>query len=214
MCLHASKDVSNFKETLKIKTLHDPQDIKSLILLGALEFIKFPERDRSVKYLQKAIQLDPGNVDARFWYGVCLYQCFSEPDRAEVIISTALKLDPNRSDCLSLMAYIHWDKKNLEVSLEFLKKAIQISPNWPMLRVELIYLLINLGRLEEAEREIEHATELLKQEIKIPENEVEHYYENTVTGRSWTNIGEKLDQLRVLLMQNSLIAQDKLGSMF
>lgn len=214
MCLHASKNNANFKETLKNKTLYDPQDIKSLILLGALEFIKFSECDRSLKYLQEAIQLDPGNVDARFWYGVCLYQCFSEPDRAEVIISTALKLDSNRSDCLSLMAYIHWDKKNLEVSLEFLKKAIQISPNWPMLRVELIYLLINFGRLEEAECEIENTTELVKQDIKIPENEVEHYYENTVTGRSWTNVGEKLDRLRILLMQNSLIAKDKSGSIF
>lgn len=214
MCLNASKDISNFKETLKIKTLYDPQDIKSLILLGALEFIKFPERDSALEYLQKAIKLDPGNVDARFWYGVCLYRRFSEPEKAEVVLSTALKLDSNRSDCLSLMADIHWGKKNFEVSLEFLRKAVQISPNWPMLRVELVYLLINLGQFKEAECEIENAAELLKQDVRIPENEVEHYYENTVTGRSWTNVGEKLDRLRVLLMQNLSIAKDKSGSIF
>lgn len=188
---------TDFMEFLKAKFLYDPQDIQSLVLLGAWHFVKIRDCDQAIQYLRKAIYYAPKNVEARFWLGVCFYHWFSDYNRAEKILSEALALDRQRADCLSLMAYINWDRKGpLKRSLSYLKEALQISPEWPLLKVETIYLLIQLGGFKEAGQEIEQAQQLLKQPVKISGNAVEEYYETTITGRGWTNLPERLVQLK------------------
>lgn len=199
-----SKDKWDFGESLKMRLLYDPNDESALVLLGALHFVGVNSCEEALFFLKKAIYTFPLNGDAKFWLGLCLYLHFSEYEQAEKIFSEVLSVDPSRVDCLSQMAYLMWDKEaSFEKSLSYLKKATQISPDWPMLRLELIYLLINLGRFEEAEEEIKRGALLLNQKIKVPENPVEWYYENYITGRSWTNLKERLETVENLLTKHT-----------
>lgn len=195
-------EILQFKEELKLKILYNPQDTDSLIFLGVLECIKFPEREKAIQYLKRAIQLDPKNTDARFWLSVCLFRYFHDNEKAGQVASEVLALDPNRADCLSLMAYLLWNKDEplLEESFAYLKAAIKISPDWPMLRIELIFLLLNLGRVEEASQELIDASSLLYQPVKTPKNVIEHYYENYITGRSWADLEERLERIKPYLI--------------
>ncbi|HVW98993.1 MAG TPA: tetratricopeptide repeat protein [Candidatus Babeliaceae bacterium] len=130
---------NNFKEHLEAKILYNPEDSEALILLGALEFVKFHQVKPATKILKKALQQDPQNINARFWLAVCSYY-FLDYQEAEKILIEAINLDRTRADCLSLLAYLNWDRKSsLENSLSYLKQAIHINPDWPMLRVESIY---------------------------------------------------------------------------
>jgi tetratricopeptide (TPR) repeat protein len=186
---------------LKSKLLYNPQDIKSLIELGVFEFLKCSDRENAVRSFRKAIQLDASNVDARFWLGFCFYRYYSDYEGAKKFLYEALRLDHHRSDCLSLIAFINWDKGgSLIDSLAVLEKAIQISPDWPLLRIESIYILLNLCRFDAAEQAIEK-TYVLTQTIKTPENTMNHYYEDVITGRTWTNLAERLEKLKDILIQ-------------
>jgi tetratricopeptide (TPR) repeat protein len=192
MKLDKNSDI-NFREQLQNNLLKNPDDIKSLILLGALLFERFHEHENAITCLNKALIYDPNNVDAMFWLAMCFYHDFCEYDKAEDILKKALIINPMRSDCLSLIAYINWDKnKPLENSVAYLKKAIQYNPDWPMLHLELINLLFCLHKYKEARIELEAAIILLTQPVKTPNNEVERYYENVVTGRGLMNLEEKL----------------------
>ncbi len=198
-------NVKSFYESpvndLRSKILYNPNDIKSLIELGVLEFLNAPIAKMRLCVSRKFIHLEPSNVDARFWLGFCLYRYYSDYDQAEKILSEALGLDPARADCLSLLAYINWDRGfSLVDSLAELEKAIHINPDWPMLRIESIYILLNLSHFDAAEKALERAESLLAQVVMTPENVVEQYYENVVTGRAWTNLPERFEKLRDLLV--------------
>lgn len=206
------KEILQFKEELKLKILYDPQDVKALILLGTLECIKFPERENAIQHLKRAVLLDSKNTEARFWLSVCLFRYFHNNEKALQVAGEALALDPNRADCLSIMAYLLWNKEEplLEESLAYLKAAIKISPDWPMLRIEMIFLLLNLGRVEEASQELKDASSLINQAVRTPKDVIESYYENYVTGRSWADLEERLERIKPYLVQaKSFQSNDK-----
>ena len=98
---------------------------------------------------------------------------------------------------MSLKAYIIWDeKKALNESILYLKEALLVAPFWPMLHIELIYLFMNLGHFKEAQRQIEITAQLIQIPPKIPNNDVEEYYEKMITGRSWPDLANRLNNLR------------------
>jgi cytochrome c-type biogenesis protein CcmH/NrfG len=74
---------------LKSKLLYNPQDIKSLIELGVLEFLKCSDPENAVRSFRKAIQLDASSVDASFWLGFCFYRYYSNYEGAEKILREA-----------------------------------------------------------------------------------------------------------------------------
>ena len=90
----------------------------------------------------------------------------------------------------------------MSIPQSLLEQAIQISPDWPMLRIETTYLLLNLGQFGRAKQEIEQAVFFQKQSFKTSENAVENYYETAITGKGWTNLTERLDQLKRSLIKS------------
>jgi len=187
----------DFEEILTAKCFYDPKDVSSLILLGALQCIQLRNSEKGFRTLKTVLRYDPKNVDARFWLGLYFSRIYPKYDQAEKFLSEALTLDRNRSDCLLMMADINWEKRgSLEQSLLYLKQAIQNSPDWPIPRLEMIYVLMNLGQFEEIEQEIEQLSLLQGQIVKSPENPVEEYYEKAITGRGWTNLAERLASLK------------------
>lgn len=185
-----------YYNSLKQDLQNDPRDVVALIQIGALEFEYFHRHKEAIDYLQQAIDLDPKNIDARFWLAACLYHDFCEYEGAEKVLREALQLDPNRADCLSLTASISWhSEKPLENAISYLRKAVEAAPDWPLLRHKLATLLLELNQVEQAEQEIKKALALSKSSPRQTQNEVEYYYENTVTGRAWPDIKDEFKEL-------------------
>ena len=188
--------VSFYYNSLKEKVKNNPRDIASLIQIGALDFEYFHRHQDAVDYLQRAINLDQENVDARFWLAACLYHDYCDYANAEKVLREALKLDPYRADCLSLLASVSWNTgKPLDIAVSYLKKAVEIAPDWPLLRHKLATLLLESNQIELAGLEIKKALSSATSLPKQTQNEVEYYYENVVTGRAWPNVEDEFREL-------------------
>jgi len=180
--------VEKYRSYLYEKIQKKTQDISTFIHLGILEFEYFHNHDQAMLFLEKAIQIDPLNISAKFWMAMCLYYDFCEYEKAEVVIKEILKLNPYHPESLSLMAWIiRGLNRPLNQAIEYIRTAITYQPDWPMLRCQLATFLFLVG-------DIKHAQEEVKKIFQIPSlnpqkiaNEVERYYESVVTGRSWDN---------------------------
>ena len=193
---HCNED--DLEDILRVNLLYDPKRIKYLVLLGALLFSKCRYRQAIIQ-LKRVLEYDPINTEVRFWLGMCFTHT-DDLSSASKIIDEALELDPHRADCLSLKATILWEEQGaLEKSQVYFEEAIKFAPLWPLLHIELICIHISLSHFKEALEQIQIASELIQIPLKTPINEVERCYEKMVTGRSWTNLDERLKFLRLRL---------------
>jgi len=190
------EQVVKYFEHLKQMNVKDPKNVDVLIQLGALEFEYFHRHNAAIEYFNQAIQYEPNNVDARFWLATCFYHDFCDYEQAEEVLLEALKRDPQRADCLSLMAsIIRWTDRPLLKAIECVKQAMKFAPDWLVLRIQLIELLLEADHVKEAEVEAKKTIEFLPKTPKPIRNEVERYYETIITGRAWTDGKEKIDEL-------------------
>lgn len=185
-------EVKNYQNVLKRKLEENPNDVEVLIQLGVLDFEHFHESEKALDYLKKAVEIDPLHVKAKFWLARCLCYDFFEYDQANQVLYDALRLDPNNPECLILTAWIISENDGpAEQAIEFLKKALVNAPEWPMLRYHLAWLYLAIGDISAAEEEIVKAFQIPTLDPARITNEVERYYESTITGRSWDDEKKK-----------------------
>lgn len=196
--------MENFENTLTARSLYDPSDIQSSILVAALEAVQFNRFTKAIEKLERVLIYDQNNVDVKFWLGICYYHGLSNLDNAGCFFTEALCINPSRADCLSQLAYINWDKMNYEESLVLIKKAIEVEPDWPLLRLEHIYLLYTLNKVEEAKSELFRSYTLLEQPIDIPNNAVDRYFAQYVTGKNWNDFKNRLYKLQILIFSKQV----------
>lgn len=172
-----------------------PNDVQVLIQLGVLSWEPFHEDEKAIEYLAKAIALDPQNVEARFWLATCYYHDFCAYEKARTLLMEALKIDPYRPECLSLLASIVIDTtKNIGEAINLYLLAIDYAPNWPILYRSIVELYLEIGDLKQAEVYVQKG--LRCQPLTTPpKNTIEEYFENIVSGRSWTHHQEKFYKL-------------------
>lgn len=182
---------------LEKKIEENPKNIQALIQLGVLCWEPFHEQNRALEYLEKAVEYDPQNVDALFWGAKCIYHDFCAYEGAKQLLRLALTIDPKRADCLDLLATIieDFDRNDAE-ALEYVKKAVELAPDWPACRAFLVSLYVKLHDIPSAERELEKLEELCKLPLIKPKNGVEDYYENIVTGRGSKMMAERIAALK------------------
>lgn len=171
---------SRLEEELK----EDPKNVSSLIDKGVLFFEHFHLHDEAIDCFTRAIKYDPKNVEAFFWLAVCYFFDFLEYAEAKEALRKALELDPDRADCLSLMGTVIADEgKDIEKAIAFIRKAIEKAPTWPSHYHELARLLLEQGKIEEAEKVLKEG---LKYKSQLAEfaNSKERYYERVITGRA------------------------------
>ena len=174
---------------------NDSKNIHALIHLGVLSWEPFHQNEKAIEYLMKAITLDPQNTEARFWLATCYYHDFCAYEKSRKFLLEALQIDPNRAECLSLLACVVMDtSKDTNAAIEHLKKAIQIAPDWPMLRLLISEFYLKSCDVQHAQFHIDEAFK--HQPLTAPpKNFVEDYYEKIITGRSWINLEEKFEPL-------------------
>jgi tetratricopeptide (TPR) repeat protein len=179
----------------------NPQDIEALIQLGFLYWDSFHEQNKAIEYLEKAIRLDPKNIDAKYWLAKCLYHDFCDYEKSKKLIIETLSINPNRADCLALISAIIEDTtENYEEAVNYLKKAIQNEPTWPHLRFFLSSLYIEQKELNLAKKELNKGVELLRLSSKDPKNAMEEYYEVVVTGKK-NQDGDSAVRLKKRILQ-------------
>jgi tetratricopeptide (TPR) repeat protein len=190
--MFTNQDVENYRSRLNKHLEENPENIDALIQLGILEFECFHNHKKAVNFLEKAIELKPLDVNARFWLATCFYHDFCEFDKAKKLLVEVLKLDSNHPESLSLMAWIISNTYGpLNEAINYVQKALIYAPDWPMLRHQLAGLYVSIGKIKEAEQEVKRALEIPPLDPEKISNEVQRYYESVVTGRSWTNEEKK-----------------------
>jgi|GEM_PF-2325883 len=200
------EEVDNYRLQLEQKLEMDPKDVNSLVLLGVLAFEYYHESDHALSLFKQAILLDPLNVDVKFWLSMCLFYDYLFYEEAEKFVKEALIINSNDPRCLSLMARIIRDNDgSAEEGIDYVKKAILHSPDWPMLRYQLAEFFLSLGDIEKAELEFEKMMEMKSLDPHIIKNEVDKYYETIVTGRTW----DKKKKSSSHLLQRILEAKQK-----
>jgi len=192
---HANQNDIEQLEHLQSRINRDPTEYSTLVKLGAMMFEPFHRPEESVHLLRKALELSPGNVDARFWLAECLFHDVADYEEAKVVLEEALEIDPNRSDCLSLLASVMADLGSpLVERLNLLRMAVQISPDWVTPRQQLAQAYIEMMNLEEAEIEARTALSQLIAPTQLQDS-LEEYYESVVTGKTSPIAAKELQNL-------------------
>jgi tetratricopeptide (TPR) repeat protein len=184
--------VKKYQSYLQKKAQANPQDVNAFIHLGILEFEYFHNHDQAIAFLEKAIQIDPSSISAKFWMAMCLYYDFGEYEKAEAVVNEILKLKSDHTESLSLMAWIiRGLNRPLTQAIDLVRTAIAYQPDWPMLRCQLATFLFLVGDIKHAQEEIDKIFQIPSLDPQKTTNEVERYYESVVTGRSWSNKEKK-----------------------
>ncbi len=109
---------------------------------------------RAEAEFRKAIELNPSNANAHFWYGFLL-SALQRPDEAMAQLRTAIDLDPlwvnPRSNLVGLLTI----KGELEEAIPMAEGMVRAFGPSPMLQAELAFAYVFAGRTDDALRAVE-----------------------------------------------------------
>jgi len=116
--------------------------------LGAL--LRKTGRDREARdaYL-KALQIDPGFIDARHNLGE-VYRALGEPQKAEDCFREILEDAPDNVDTLNNLAALEMASNRYEPALTLIRRADALTPGNPTVLINLLKCLERMNLLEEA----------------------------------------------------------------
>jgi tetratricopeptide (TPR) repeat protein len=174
------------------------EDSQTLTEYGCLQFEPFQNADAAMTALQRALELDPQSVDARFWLAKVLYHSFSRLESARTILEETLRLDPQRADCVSLLASVLQDLGiGVAERLPLARRATELAPDWVRTHQLLAAVAREARDYGLAKQELEKAIELGERQTPASADPAREYYETTVTGRLLS--AESLRSLRLEL---------------
>ena len=168
---------------LKKRLASNNNDVEALIELGTLLFVK-DSYDESAEYLKRALELEPENPEALFWYARFLYYWHANYEMASDLLKKALKIDRDCTKCILLLAStMHHLGKNPAEYINLLEHAAEIEPDWVSSNIELAKALFELGEFEEAKFVAQKALFLLdKKPSLLFVNSVESYFFHVIMG--------------------------------
>ena len=171
--------LDRLREGLAQAAKADPR-VENLIALARVCFIwgdiRAANRDQKLEAYEqgreasrRAVELDPKNAAAHFWYGTntgrwgqtkgVVRSLFLLPTVQEEI-QTVLTLDPKFTAVYSLAGNVYYEVPgllggDLNKAEEMFKKGLELDPKFTGMRVGLAKTLIKKGRIGEARRELE-----------------------------------------------------------
>ena len=129
-----SLKVNTYRGYLGDRLSKNPDDIHALIQSAILEFVYFYEHDIAVERFEKAIALEPQNVEAMFWLASCHVRDFANFSKAKEILDKLLDISPHHPEGLNLMARVMSEcDVPVRVCIDTAKQAIDLRPHWPVL---------------------------------------------------------------------------------
>lgn len=136
----------------------DPDAAAAYLGLG-LAAIELEDPVEAFAALSRAVQLDPGDMEAKARLGGLCISGFLAGQAPvawyEVAVNTAEDLlgnDPGSFDGLRLKGYIAFADKRFTESIEFFEAALESRPGDPLVTTNLVQAFFAVGRHEEGER--------------------------------------------------------------
>jgi tetratricopeptide (TPR) repeat protein len=171
--------LDRLREGLAQAVTADPR-VENLVALARVCFIwgdiraagrdqKLEAYDQGREAAKRAIELDPKNAAAHFWYGTntgrwgqtkgVVRSLFLLPTVQEEI-QTVLALDPKFTAVYSLAGNVYYEVPgllggDLNKAEEMFRKGLDLDPKFTGMRVGLAKTLIKRGRIAEARRELQ-----------------------------------------------------------
>jgi len=118
-----------------------------------------PNQDAAIKMLKARLFDDPENIDLLTTLGDAYFEQrrFSE---AIPIYERVITLNPNHFDTLNDLGLAYHYSGNTQAALDALDRSAAANPNYKFARLSKGYILLSLGRYEEAEAPLRKAQEL------------------------------------------------------
>lgn len=119
-----------------------------------------PLLDEAEAAAARALELDPGLGEAHSAYGLIQWFKGSPPETFAPYLERGVELSPGSADVHKWYANYLGESNRREESIEALFKAVRLDPMSPIVRVNLADSLNSVGRVQEAEAQIERALEI------------------------------------------------------
>jgi Tetratricopeptide repeat len=165
----------SLEQTIKIDSR-----VENLVALARVSFIwgdiraatddqKLAAYDRGRQMAKRVIELEPRHVEGRFWYALntarwgqtkgVVRSLFLLPS-VQQEIQTILQLDPKFTPVYALAGHMFYEVPgllggDLKKAEEMFRKGLEQDPRFTAMRVGLGKALIKLGRITEAQRELQ-----------------------------------------------------------
>ncbi|MFC1854347.1 hypothetical protein ACFLY6_00560 [Candidatus Dependentiae bacterium] len=164
------EDVDRFEE-LKSHLNKNPDDVDALVEFGALCSVIFEGSREVKKALNRALEIEPKNIEAHFWLVVTLFYLHPiDLERAIKILEKALRLDGKCYELQIMMVRI-FERKflwNVEKNAESILMVKEKHPGWLVSHIMigkhrlLLRDFAGAGRAVEIARDIEYGLERIK----------------------------------------------------
>jgi Tfp pilus assembly protein PilF len=119
---------------------------------------------QAAQQLEKAVALDPNNVQFNYQLGAALERS-RQLDRAEGVFRKVLALDPKHADAYNYLGYMFADEGiKLEEAVTLIRKALEFEPENGAFIDSLGWAYYRLGRLDEALAELLRAVKYSRRE--------------------------------------------------
>lgn len=136
----------------------DPNFGEAYYRLG-LTAVKLSQGLLAYEALFRAVQLLPGNLDAKEQFGdVCLSFYLADPSHPQALYTKItnisgelLSKNGNSYEGLLLKAYLAGTDRKLPEAIEFFQKALRVKPGNPGVVTELVHVLIQNGQIKEGQ---------------------------------------------------------------
>ncbi|MBL0074542.1 MAG: tetratricopeptide repeat protein [Rhodocyclaceae bacterium] len=149
-----------------------PDYFEAVHLLGMLK-LQAQDFELALKYLDRACQLQPQHLETRQYRQIAVDQWNSQRiasafamqkaghfAQAEAIYLAILQLDPNQFDATQLLGVMAMSRRQFELAIEYLNRAIAVNPNFVDGYLNRGTALKGLNRLNEALSSFEQAIAL------------------------------------------------------
>jgi tetratricopeptide (TPR) repeat protein len=152
-----------------LNRLSSSEDLRVLML--AAEVLHEVELfDRAVPVLQKAVRMEPENLDVMFWLGAS-FERSGRLAEAESEFRRLLDIDGDFAPALNYLGYMWTEKgENLEEALELVLRAVALEPNNGAYVDSLGWVYYQSGRYEEARAHLERAASLVGNDAVVYEH--------------------------------------------
>jgi tetratricopeptide (TPR) repeat protein len=117
-------EAKNMFETAMKKGL---QSSDNYFMLG-LSLVQLDQGKFALPYLQRSVELNENDAEARFQYGLCLAQLELIPE-AVIQFEKCIALDPEHSDAYYNLGVTYAFQENSAKALEMFSKALDIQPD-------------------------------------------------------------------------------------
>jgi len=193
MLSHILYDDKRYDDSIEI--LHQLQNaekkyaVKAYILESQI-YKSQGKIDEAVQTLTRSLQLIPNN-SILLYDRAMLFESQNKIDKVEIDLKQIINNDPNNFNALNALGYTLADHDlKLDEAYEYIKKAIELSPEDPAIRDSLGWIQYKLGEYEEAESNFNLA---LDSNIEDPELYIHQY-------KTYLKLN-KVDQAKALLIK-------------